>query len=183
MDKLLNRLYFIVIPVLLVVTGVVLAYTLSNNQRLTAQNEQLVAIGQQLKAQSTATHKDVEDVKSTLICIGNFFSIPNRTGVVIDSYAPCKITDTNGKTTTLSASTSNQQNIGLAPVTLFPTQSSAHIDQPSSSPNSIATTPVMQPVISQPPQAMTGPLANLDGTLRKLPVIGAAIINSRGIHE
>lgn len=98
-ERLVNKVFFVVIPVLL---GLSLVFGVYNSSRanqtaeqLKKQNEQLVAINDQQKESLETTRKDVADLKETLLCIGVFFSSTDRVNLRIKSYVPCVVENTD----------------------------------------------------------------------------------------
>lgn len=97
-ERLVNKIFFVVIPVLL---GLSLVFSVYNSSRanqtaqeLRRQNDQLVALSDQQKNSLNTTRSDVADLKETLLCIGVFFSSPDRANLVISSYVPCVVQNT-----------------------------------------------------------------------------------------
>lgn len=94
-ERLVNKVFFVVIPVLL---GLSLVFGVYNSSRanqtaqeLRKQNEQLVAISENQKEALDTTRGDVADLKETLLCIGVFFSSTDRADLRIKSYVPCVV--------------------------------------------------------------------------------------------
>lgn len=94
-EHLINKLFFVVIPVLL---GLSLVFSVYNSSRanqtaeqLRIQNERLVDISNQQKNALNTTRGDVADLKETLLCIGVFFSSTDRANLRIKSYVPCVV--------------------------------------------------------------------------------------------
>lgn len=94
-ERLVNKVFFVVIPVLL---GLSLVFGVYNSSRanqtaeaLKKQNEQLVAINETQKKALETTRGDVSDLKETLLCIGVFFSSTDRGNLRIKSYVPCVV--------------------------------------------------------------------------------------------
>lgn len=94
-EHLVNKIFFVVIPVLL---GLSLVFGVYNSSRanqtaeaLKKQNEQLVAINENQKKALDTTRGDVADLKETLLCIGVFFSSTDRINLRIKSYVPCVV--------------------------------------------------------------------------------------------
>lgn len=94
-EHLVNKIFFVVIPVLL---GLSLVFGVYNSSRanqtaeaLKKQNEQLVAINENQKKALDTTRGDVADLKETLLCIGVFFSSTDRANLRIKSYVPCVV--------------------------------------------------------------------------------------------
>lgn len=94
-ERLVNKVFFVVIPVLL---GLSLVFGVYNSSRanqtaqeLKRQNEQLVAINESQENALKTTRGDVADLKETLLCIGVFFSSTDRINLRIKSYVPCVV--------------------------------------------------------------------------------------------
>lgn len=153
MEKLLNRLFFLILPILL---GLSLTFSYYNAQkssenskraaeiseRLQQQNERLLNINDAQKQSLDTTKKDIKDLKDTLLCIGMFFNYPSRQNLVISSYDPCIVTNTEtGETTTLSLSP-GQPATAVSPQGSDQAQSGSRSNTSTSSPN---TTPSVEP--------------------------------------
>lgn len=94
-ERLVNKVFFVVIPVLL---GLSLVFGVYNSSRanqtaeqLRKQNEQLVALSESQENALKTTRGDVADLKETLLCIGVFFSSTDRAKLRIKSYVPCVV--------------------------------------------------------------------------------------------
>jgi hypothetical protein len=102
MEKLLNRLFFLILPVLLGLSLTFSYYSAQKSsenskraaeisERLQQQNERLLGINDAQKASLDTTKADIKDLKETLLCIGQYFSRDDRITLKITSYSPCKM--------------------------------------------------------------------------------------------
>jgi hypothetical protein len=150
MERLLNRLFFLILPILL---GLSLTFSYYNAQKsveisegLRSQNERLLGINDAQKESLDTTKKDIRDLKDTLLCIGMFFNYPDRINLIIDSYSPCVVRNTDtGKSTTLSFS--GQQATDVSPRESDQAQSGSRSNVSPSSSNDTSD--------DQPPQSDT----------------------------
>lgn len=127
MEKLLNRLFFLVLPVLL---GLSLTFSYYNAQKsveiaegLRQQNERLLGINDAQKQSLDTTKADIKDLKETLLCIGQFFNRDDRANLKITSYSPCKIENTvTGEVTVVPIFLAAPQTTSATPQAPGPTQ-------------------------------------------------------------
>lgn len=146
-ERLVNKIFFVVIPVLL---GLSLVFGVYNSSRanqtaeaLKKQNEQLVAINETQKKALETTRGDVADLKETLLCIGVFFSSTDRANLRIQNYVPCVVENTKtGESRELNLTGEGSPNIPSSAEGSQQTGSDQDNSVPSSSSNN---TPQQQP--------------------------------------
>jgi hypothetical protein len=99
MERLLNRFFFILLPVLLGLSLSFNIYTSGQNKKLLEQtlviNKQLQTLNEQQQKSLKTTQNDIRDLKDTLLCIGTFFNQTDRQDLKITTYSPCVIENTS----------------------------------------------------------------------------------------
>lgn len=155
-ERLVNRIFFVVIPVLLGLTLVFSVYSSSRANQLAdelrRQNETLVAIADAQKNSLETTRHDVADLKETLICIGMFFSSPDRAKLIITSYAPCIVENTDtGESREISLQTGSGSNKPSAPGGSQQSDLSSNTVPSSSSQNTPPQKPMQSDNSQKPP--------------------------------
>lgn len=164
MGKLLDKFFYVFIPIMLGLTLTFTVYTVGQNQKLSEQiikqNDRLEVIANQQKKSLEITQGDIADLKNTMLCIGLFFNRTDRTNLQITDYNPCVIVNTEtGEETVVSFA-----NLQTGEETTSTSQAedgngrSVGTDMPLSSSNNNARTPPMQSDNSQNPSDNAQPL-------------------------
>lgn len=171
-ERLVNKIFFVVIPVLL---GLSLVFGVYNSSRanqtaeqLKRQNEQLVAINDAQKEALNTTRGDVADLKETLLCIGVFFSSTDRASLRIKSYVPCVVENTEtGESRELTLTGEGSPNTPSTNGGSPKTDSGQDNSEPSSSSNNTPSRNQEQsdssqnpPVVPDPPRSLVQRIIN-----------------------
>lgn len=156
-DKILNRLYFVALPLLLLVAVPTLIYSAKSSHESHQANIKLATVNMQLKDQVQSSENIVKEQDRHLQCILAFFGATDRANSRISSFEPCTIIhNTTGQSEILPllpAGTPSQ----LTPAEQTEAESQA---KSSVTPDPTPTPATPTPVVAQP--AVTLPNCTVD---------------------